>query len=52
MLILDVLAIVALMIQGLTLDIIYIYVGRLMVGIYVGIATGMIPVYLISLSPP
>jgi MFS family permease len=52
MIILDILAVFGLLLQGISFNLWLIYIGRFLVGIYVGVSSGMIPVYLISLSPP
>ncbi len=52
MLILDVFGTIAILIQSYRIDFWSLYIGRLALGIYVGIASGIIPTYLISISPP
>ncbi len=52
MLILDVIGTLSILLQSYSIDIGYLYVGRFILGVYVGIASGIIPTYLISISPP
>lgn len=52
MLILDVLGTLAIVMQAAQIEFWSLYIGRFLLGIYVGIASGIIPTYLISISPP
>ena len=52
MIVLDAIGICAILFQASWLEFSNIYIGRFIVGIYCGIATGIIPTYLISISPP
>ena len=52
MIYLDVFAILAFIVQTFQMRFWNIYIGRFLLGIYVGIASGIVPVYLISISPP
>jgi MFS family permease len=52
MFILDVFAIISILLQAYSVNILTLYIGRFLLGIYVGISSGIIPVYLVSISPP
>lgn len=52
MIILDVFGTLTILLQAYQIEFWPLYIGRFLLGIYVGIATGLIPVYLVSISPP
>jgi len=52
MIILDILGTLTIILQAYEVNYWSLYIGRFILGIYVGIASGIIPVYLISISPP
>lgn len=52
MLLLDLFGILTIALQAYQIEYWSLYVGRFLLGVYVGISSGIIPVYLISLSPP
>jgi MFS family permease len=52
MILLDVFAIIILIFQTINVDLHSLYITRFLLGIYLGISSNIIPVYLISISPP
>jgi SP family sugar:H+ symporter-like MFS transporter len=52
MIMLDVFGILVILMQSYRIEYWTLYIGRFLLGIYVGISSGIIPVYLISISPP
>lgn len=51
MIIIDFCAIFGFLIQSYSLKIEYLLMGRLIVGVVIGISLGIIPIYLLSISP-
>lgn len=49
---LDILGVLSIALQAFQIDYWNVYMGRLLLGLYVGIASGIVPSYLISFSPP